>query len=30
LSIIIENGGSGGQAAAPLAGGIFRAVLSGR
>jgi peptidoglycan glycosyltransferase len=30
LAIIIENGGSGGQAAAPLAGGIFRAVLSGR
>ena len=30
LSIIIENGGSGGQVAAPLAGSIFRAVLSGR
>jgi len=30
LSVIIENGGSGGQVAAPLAGSIFRAVLSGR
>ncbi len=30
LAIIIENGGSGGQVAAPLAGGIFRAALSGR
>jgi len=30
LSMIIENGGSGGRAAAPLAGSIFRAVLSGR
>ncbi len=30
LSIIVENGGSGGQAAAPLAGSVFRAVLSGR
>ena len=30
LSIIVENGGSGGHVAAPLAGSIFRAVLSGR
>lgn len=30
LAIIIENGGSGGQVAAPLAGSVFRAVLSGR
>lgn len=30
LAIVIENGGSGGQAAAPLAGGIFSAALSGR
>lgn len=30
LSIIIENGGSGGQVAAPLAGSILGAVFSGR